>query len=76
MKNIKIVTEPIYSFKKTVIGIHSLKIHKYELLLIRRCLYLIEWCTQKVTGHNPPSKRMCHDVNSTVNHTVLYINIQ
>ena len=70
------VSKPIYSCKKTIVGVHSLKIHKYKLLLIRRCLYLIGWCTQKVTGHNPPSKRMFHDLNSTVNHIVLYINIQ
>lgn len=56
----------------TIIGTHSLKVdvHEYNLLLIRMCL--CDWMvTQKVSGNNSPSQRMCRDVSSTVNLAVL-----
>lgn len=54
----------------TLIGTHSIKVHEYNLLLIRMCLF--DWMlTQKASGNYSPSKRMCRAVSSTVNHTAL-----
>ena len=54
----------------TIIGTHNIKVHEYNLLLTRMCLF--DWMlTQKVSGNCSPSKKMCRDVSSTVNHTAL-----
>jgi len=54
----------------TIIGTRSVKVHAYNLLLIRMCLF--DWMlTQKVSGNYSPSNKMCRDVSSTVNHTAL-----
>jgi len=53
-----------------IIGIYSIKVHEYNLLLIRMCLF--DWMfTQRASGNYSPSKRMCRDVSSTVNDTAL-----
>lgn len=56
----------------TIIGTTSFKVglHEYNLLLIRMCLF--DWMVkQKVSGNNSPSQRVCCDVGSTVNLSVL-----
>jgi len=53
-----------------ITGIHNIKVHEYNLLLIRMCLF--DWMfRQRASGNYSPSKRMCRDVSSTVNHTAL-----
>jgi len=64
------VSEPIHRCKMKIIGICSIKVHECNLLLIRICLF--DWMfTQRASGNCSPSKRMCRDVSSTVNHTAL-----